>query len=465
MAVDVLSVSDEECMSETLNGVDSMSLESNDSQELPITHKSESQMETAVNHGEQENKTKTPKRRSKGAKPQTPLKKVVVCFDVGSSLNKILYQVEGQDVQYMVMEPEHLALPPESEASLPVDSGMGRPEDNAWIQFKKGEKCHAVGRVADDFKASVNLKTLKWEIATPKILGAIGAIAEREKLGTEFRLDLGVLLPFGEITSTEQLESELKSSLRGFYFRHQRLKVKLERYKCVPEGSGLAMWTGMNNRSAFTRKNVAFLMFGHRNTSSLFFRKGTLCRQLCSTTELGFYDLTDKMGHKVAGLQRNDVLRAIKTQHNGYWKQGSWPKKIASEINWSVITKSTDKERAAIEVEKLSSAYDTSLREYWALVSDWLNSTLRPKTEIDGVFCCGGAAEFLLDLVSEYFEGIEVLMPSACPSELGEALRIDKEIKENNEEFLKLNLINRFTDVWGFFSIFSGYEVEHKEAA
>ncbi|MEL4895475.1 hypothetical protein P9B04_08475, partial [Crocosphaera sp. Alani8] len=128
-------------------------------------------------------------------------------------------------------------------------------------------------------------------------------------------------------------------------------------------------------------------------------------------------------------------------------------------------TKSTEKERAAIEVSKLSSAYDTSLREYWALVSDWLNSTLRPKTEIDGVFCCGGAAEFLLDLVSDYFEGIEVLMPSACPSELGEALRIDKEIKENNEEFLKLNLINRFTDVWGFFSIFSGYEVEQKEAA
>ncbi|EAZ87919.1 hypothetical protein CY0110_00805, partial [Crocosphaera chwakensis CCY0110] len=258
MAVDVLSVSHEECMSETLHGVDSMSLESNGSQELPITHKSESQMETVVNHGEKEDKTKTPRKRSKGAKSQTPLKKVIVGFDVGSSLNKILYQVEGSDVQYMVMEPEHLALPPESEASLPVDSGMGRPEDNAWIQFKKGEKCHAVGRVADDFKASVNLKTLKWEIATPKILGAIGAIAEREGLGTEFRLDLGVLLPFGEITSTEQLESELKSSLRGFYFRHQRLKVKLERYKCVPEGSGLAMWTGMNDRSAFTRKMSPF---------------------------------------------------------------------------------------------------------------------------------------------------------------------------------------------------------------
>ncbi|EAZ87968.1 hypothetical protein CY0110_04967, partial [Crocosphaera chwakensis CCY0110] len=207
MAVDVLSVSHEECMSETLNGVSSMSLELNDSQDVPLTPESESLMETAVNHGENEDKTKTPRKRSKGVKSQTPLKKVIVCFDVGSSLNKILYQVEGQNVQYMVMEPLHLALPPESVASLPNDSGMGRPEDNAWIRFKKGEQCHAVGRVASDFKAFVNFKTLKWEIATPKILGAIGAIAEREGLGSEFRLDLGVLLPWGEISSTEQLAS------------------------------------------------------------------------------------------------------------------------------------------------------------------------------------------------------------------------------------------------------------------
>ncbi len=452
-------------MSETLNGGDSMSAELNDSQDVPITQESESQMETVVNHNEQEYKDKTPRNSSKSAKPKTPLKKVIVCFDVGSSLNKILYQVEADDVQYMVMEPEHLALPPESAASLPVDSGMGRPEDNAWIRFKKGETCHAVGRSALDFKASVNFKTLKWEIATPKILGAIGAIAEREELGSEFRLDLGVLLPWGEISSTEQLESELKSAMRGFYFRHQRLKVKLERYKCVPEGSGLAMWTGMNDRSVFSRNNFAFLMFGHRNTSSLFFRKGTLCRQQSSTTELGFYDLIDKMRVHVAGLERNDVLRAIKTQHTGYWKQGSWPKKMKSEINWSVITKSTDFERAAIEVEKLQCAYATSLREYWALLSDWLNSTLPPPTEIDGVFCCGGAAEFLWAHVSDYFEGIEVLMPETCPSELGEALRIDKQIKEKNEEFLKLNLINRFTDVWGFFSIFVGYQVTLQEAA
>lgn len=462
-------------MSETLNGVSSINPELNDSEDVPLTPESESLMETAVDHGEHEYKdktvseasqqTKTPRKRSKGEQPKTPLKKVVVCFDVGSSLNKILYQVEGHDVQYMIMEPLHLALPPESAASLPVDSGLGRPEDNAWIRYKKGEECHAIGRVAGDFKAFVNFKTLKWEIATPKILGAIGAIAEREGLGTAFRLELGVLLPWGEISSTEQLESELKSAMGGFYFRHQRLTVRLERYKCVPEGSGLAMWTGMNDRSAFSRHNFAFLMFGHRNTSSLFFRKGTLCRSSSSTTELGFYDLIDKMRGYVAGLSRNDVLRAIKTQHNGYWKQGSWPKKIASEINWSVITKSTDPERARAEVEKLESAYATSKREYWALLSNWLNSTLPPKTDIDGVFCCGGAAEFLLERVSEYFKGIEVLMPESCPSELGEALRMDKEIKENNSEFLKLNLINRFTDVWGFFSIFSGYQIKEQEVA
>lgn len=394
---------------------------------------------------------------------QTTLKKIIVCFDVGSSLNKILYQVEGQNVQYMVMEPLHLALPPESEASLPSDSGMGRPEDNAWIRFKKGEQCHAVGRVASDFKAFVNFKTLKWEIATPKILGAIGAIAEREGLGSEFRLDLGVLLPWGEITSKEQLESELKSAMRGFYFRHQRLKVKLERSKCVPEGSGFAMWVGMRERPAFSRNNIAFLMFGHRNTSSLFFRKGSLCRSASSSTNLGFYDLIDKMREKVAGLSREDVLRAIKTEHTGYWKQGTSHKKVSTEIDWNRITKSNSPERACMEVEKKKTAYGTSLSEYWVLLSNWLNSTLPSMTDIDYVFCCGGASIFLFDHVSKYFPGISVSTPVDCPTELSQALNIDKSIKETNDDLLKLNLVNRFTDVWGFFSVFSGYQVEQQQ--
>ncbi len=400
--------------------------------------------------------SQTPSKKKKTAQRSKPLKKVIVCVDVGSSLNKILYQVEGHDVQYMVMEPEHLTLPPSSVTSLPLDSGMGRPSDNAWIRFKKGEECHVVGRCAHDFKAFVNFKTLKWKIATPKILGALGAIAEREKLGAEWSLDLGVLLPWGEISSTEQLESELKSAMRGFYFRSTRLKVKLERYKCVPEGSGLAMWTGMNQNATLAQNNIAYLMFGHRNTSGLFFRRGSLSRAYCSTTTLGFYDLIDKMRGKVAGLERKDLLRAMKTTNQMMRGSGGYFEKPFTDINWDVITKSEQ------EVEKLQTAYETSLSEYWALVSNWLNSTLPHAIEIDGIFCCGGASGLLLDNVCQYFRGINVYLPLLCGDELKSVLNLED---YSNKKFLELNLVSRFTDVWGFFSVFSGYKVQQEEAA
>ena len=409
--------------------------------------------------------SQTPSKTRKKTQSKKPLKKVIVCVDVGSSLNKILYQVEGHDVRYMVMEPEHLTLPPSSVASLPSDSGMGRPSDNAWIRFKKGEECHAVGRCAHDFKAFVNFKTLKWQIATPKILGALGAIAEREKLGSSFSLDLGVLLPWGEISSTEQLESELKSSLRGFYFRSTRLKVKLERYKCVPEGSGIALWTGMNQSSDLAQNNIAFLMFGHRNTSGLFFRRGSLSRAESSTTTLGFYDLIDKMREKVAGLERKDLLRAMKTTNKMIRGSRGYFERPFTDINWDVITKSD------LEVEKLQTAYETSLSEYWALVSNWLNSTLPNAIEIDGIFCCGGASGLLLDNVCQYFSGINVYRPLLCGDELKSVLNLEngygyKEINDySNKKFLELNLVSRFTDVWGFFSVFSGYKVEQQEVA
>ena len=63
------------------------------------------------------------------------------------------------------------------------------------------------------------------------------------------------------------------------------------------------------------------------------------------------------------------------------------------------------------------------------------------------------------------FAGKTVVTPESCPSELSFALKIDKSIKETNDDFLKLNLINRFTDVWGFFSIFSGYQIKEQEVA
>lgn len=392
-------------------------------------------------------------------------KKPIVCIDVGSSLSKVIYQV-GDKINYLLMQPEHLALPPESLANLPSDSGMGRPEDNAWIRFKKDAECHAVGRVAKDYKAFVNFKTLKSSIATPKILAAIGAIAEREYLPEEFCLDLGVLLPLGEIQSKEQLETELKAALRSFYFRSRRLKVTLERFQCVPEASGAAMWDAKHNAN-FRNQNRAYLMFGHRNTSLLFFRKGTLSRSESSTTKLGFYDLIDKMRHKVPGLEREDVLNVVQTNLSRKYSTVSRAYEYeapTTEFWWARLLKHNSPDQLQAQKAIFATAYSTSLKEYWLLLSNWLDSELPLRTEIDLVVRCGGVSDLLNAEVKKFFRYTPVYVPDAYSSNYLRALGLENPQREKEYlEFTKLNLHTRLADAWGFFAIFSGHKQPTKE--
>lgn len=397
---------------------------------------------------------------------QPPKKKLIACIDVGSSLSKVIYQV-GSSINYLLMQPEHLALPPESAPQLPPDSGLGRPEDNAWIRFKKDAECHAIGRVALDYKAFVNFKTLKSQIATPKILAAIGAISEREQLPENFCLDLGVLLPWGEIQSREQLETELKAALRSFYFRTRRIKVTLERFGCVPEASGAAMWDAKYNAN-FRSQNRAYLMFGHRNTSLLFFRNGTLSRKESSTTKLGFYDLIDKMRQKVPGLEREDVLSAIQTDltrkysivHRGYEYE-------APETNfwWARLLNFTSPDYLA-QKALLTTAYETSLKEYWLLLSNWLDSELPLLNEIDTVVRCGGVSDLLTAQMKKYFRITPIYVPDAYSSNVLKPLGLEDKGREKEYiEFTKQNLHTRLVDAWGFFAIFSGYKNPNQEVA
>ena len=396
---------------------------------------------------------------------QRATKKTIVCIDVGSSLSKVIYQV-GDDIKYLLMQPEHLALPPESAPMLPLDSGLGFPEDNAWIRFKKDGDCHAVGRVAKDYKAFVNFKTLKSQIATPKILAAIGVIAEREQLNENFCLDLGVLLPWGEIQSREQLETELKAAMRSFYFRNRRLKVTLERFECVPEASGAAMWDA-KYQADFRNENRAYLMFGHRNTSLLFFRKGTLSRSESSTTKLGFYDLIDKMRQKVPGLEREDVLNAIGSRLNrkySYVYKAYEYEAPTTDLWWARLLPSTSSEKSIDQKALLASAYSTSLKEYWLLLSNWLDSELPSMNEIDAVVRCGGVSALLTAQIKQFFRYKLISVPDAYSSNVLKPLGLEDPKREQEYiEFTELNLHTRMVDAWGFFAIFSGYKKQTAE--
>ncbi|XWK91774.1 MAG: ParM/StbA family protein (plasmid) [Phormidium sp.] len=390
---------------------------------------------------------------------------LVCVFDGGTSIAKILFQVGGGEVQWMIMEPEHIALPAASAANLPNDSGMGKPEDNAWVRLNKTGECHAIGLVARNYKAIVSIKNLKCQSLVFKILAAIGAIAERSNLPDELELELGIMLPFGEYASRFDLSIDLKAALKSFYFRSRRLKVKLVDCLCVPEGFGAAKFTSSTKADYFHAGNTAQVMLGYRNTSCLFFRRGTLSSSESGTTTLGFYDLLDKVGAKVPGISKDDLGRSIYTLSENVFNRARLETKpvFKTEIAFHNLAVNRDASKAMLEVERIKQAYQTSLEEYWILLKNWLNESLPRDRELDAIVYSGGAVVLLEEKLKEYTASRNALY---CTS--GATEQVQKNLlvsKQDEKEFIAKNLAIRFADAWGFFVDFADYDLTKGKGA
>lgn len=396
------------------------------------------------------------------SKPKPILKLVV---DPGTSLSKILYVVDEGTVKWMTMGAEYLTLPSESAKSLPIDSGMGQPEDNAWVRLSKSGECHAVGFVASNYRATVSIKKLKHESLPFKILAAVGAIAQREKLGNNLKLKLGILLPMNEYRLEHDWSSELKTALSSFYFQDRLFKVKLASFDCKPEGYGMAKFISRcESADYFHQGNTAVIMLGYRNTSCLFFRRGTVSKPESGTTDLGFYTLLDKLIEKVPSLTRSDILKAIYCEsEETYGRVGNNQtyfsyKESPAEINFASLVTSAPAESVEKELENIKLNYDISLNEYWSLLKNWLEETL-PRTNEINAFVLGGGS---YDLLSNHFSGYVNSLSAKCfdtqsANELKKYLLYGKDPRK--ERFMRESLAVRFADVWGFFVPFVKYDL------
>ncbi|MDJ0573327.1 MAG: ParM/StbA family protein [Pleurocapsa sp. MO_192.B19] len=396
------------------------------------------------------------------SKPKPILKLVV---DPGTSLSKILYVVNSDTVKWMTMGAEYLTLPRESAKSLPIDNGMGQPEDNAWVRLSKSGECHAVGFVASNYRATASIKKLKHESLPFKILAAVGAIAQREKLGNNFKLKLGILLPYSEYRSSHDWSSELKTALSSFWFQAQLLKIKLSSFSCKPEGYGIAKFTNRcESADYFHQGNTAVVMLGYRNTSCLFFRRGTVSKPESGTTDLGFYTLLDKLIEKIPSMTRSDILKAMSSEfEESYGRVGNNQtyfsyKESSATINFASLVKSAPSELVEKEMEKIKNAYDLSLNEYWSLLKNWLSETLPRTSEIDAFVLAGGSCDLLSNHFSSYVNSLSAkCFCTNSANELKRYLLYGKDPRK--ERFMRESLAVRFADVWGFFVPFVKYDL------
>lgn len=393
-------------------------------------------------------------------------KHLVVSYDAGTSLSKILYQLGSGTVKYLTMEPEVMTLPASSASSLPNSSGLGKPEDNAWVRLHLEGECFVTGKVARNYRATVSIKRLKHESLVPKILAALGAIATKEGLD-QFNLDLAVLIPFGEYSSRDELEKELRSAVETFYFQNRQCQVKLQRYNCIAEAGGLVFsYIHRNGLCKFQNQTLVYLMFGYRNTSLLLFREGTLSQTESSTTQLGFYDFIDKFTHKVPGISREEVQAAIITLSKGYHNLERAQREYEQVTHISVndLIKSKNTEKAELQKIKIQAALETATQEYWQLLTQWLYEILPPLNQLNGVIYCGGASHLFLSQICTYFDNNQSILylTNSEEKQLLKALELNEYEQKN---FKIQNLAVRFVDVWGVFVKFAGYKISPNEKA
>ncbi len=395
--------------------------------------------------------------------------KLTLVCDHGTSLSKVLYRVgKNGSVQHLTMDAQHLILDADLIGNLNKSSEFGRPEDNAWLQMDALD-CHLVGRLAQEYRATTSIKSLKYESIVPKILAIVGAIAVKQKLSHSLKLDLAVLLPYGEFSNSLELEKELQESTSEFKFQGDTYQVDLQKYRFCPEGSGiLSHLLEKQSIELVQSETVAVLMFGYRNTSLLLFQNGTLSVDRSETTNLGFYNFCDRIIKQTSGLTREDIQAAIYTCQENFinYQTAMGSEKLVTKIAVEDLIKSRNSQRASAEKGRLSTAISNSRKEYWQLIVAWLNEVLPTQRHLERLIYTGGTSRFfeqeLNDYLLEKYSNIQISLTELMEQELLLELNLGE---VGLQKFKQQQLPLRFADAWGVFVDFARYNLAEEDLA
>ena len=338
--------------------------------------------------------------------------KIVLGLDPGASLTKVIADVEGEkELQLLFMPSEVVEVSRETLTNYRTGKGQlgsPRPEDEAWVEWEGHINC--VGSFAHEFMGDAGFKQLKYERAVYKTLAAVGVIASRagwlNKTTVNITLELAILLPWNEFEDRKKFEDRLTKVLADYSFRGHSLKVKIGKFLCRPEGSGLAMvQIKQKGMDWFRDRTLAVLMFGHRNVTALQFSGGRMVSG--ESPELGFMKLESKVLERTSGLKPFELSKAIFQANQLVNKRGNHsPIKLENTAVIQNLARSEDPEFRSKEIKEIASAITSSREEYWQELERWLNRCL-PK-ELDEAIICGGAGIYFKAELEEYF-GVTVL--------------------------------------------------------
>jgi hypothetical protein len=166
---------------------------------------------------------------------------LILSIDFGGSLTKVIGKIDGEKKFNLNFSPEVIEIDGDVlEEYRQVELEQIEPENGIWVEFD--QKYYAVGYLAKlKFLATLGLNRLKYELAIPKVLGVLWVVTQKFNLKNKFNLALACLLPPGEYADREKFKNELEKALADFNTPTGRMKVKLVKYNCKPEGAGVLM--------------------------------------------------------------------------------------------------------------------------------------------------------------------------------------------------------------------------------
>ena len=309
-----------------------------------------------------------------------PTPDLVVAIDLGASQTKVIAMQYPQGKPMVVcMEPEVADISLESLKECEVG---GQPEDSCWIELPSGES-YAIGFLARyKFGGNSLLKSLKYDLAVPKICGLLWVLSEKLKLPNKLSVAMSVLLPPSEGSDRTLLETKLMAALSNFNTPQGTMQVKLALYDAMQEGAGILF----NRRSVlgeeFKNRTVAIVMIGYRNASVCVVARGVLNPGVSS--DFGMAWMVDAFVRRCSGLSKDDP------------KIAQVLVEALDECSPEVLAKLSRKrkpEEIAADGIFMAESAKRSRDDYARALIRWLSQQL--PLDVDEVILCGGTAEYL----------------------------------------------------------------------
>lgn len=341
---------------------------------------------------------------------------IYLSVDVGGSQTKIIYQLYGDQ------KPIFLLMPPilEEISTTKLDNykerkgwiGSPHPDQELWVTWNN--RVVALGNFASKFDPIDRIKELKYENALWKVLGAIGLIVETRKVKIPPKkpllVELSLLLPWNEYSDRKRFEEQLRKMLASFKVRELNLKVELRRFLCRPEGGGLAALRIKEQGVDWLRnQQLGVLMFGHRNTTALYFDRGEL--KLGDSPLLGFASMLDMVVETTSGLDRERLASAInkarQDSHKEVYSITEYGRAVTCHPKWATcaaikdLASAKDPTLREKEIQDIAEAISVATAEYWDKLQRWMGRAFT--TTLDEVIIGGGAAYHIEPELENYF--------------------------------------------------------------